>query len=49
MNHLCAEAPVLGLFVARSVVRRVSAVVAELVLVISGHVGVLEVTVVLLL
>ena len=49
MNHLCAEAPVLGLFVARSVVRRISAVVAELVLVISGHVGVLEVAVVLLL
>ena len=58
MNHLnnindnadlCAEAPVLGLFVTRSVVRRVTAVVAEFVLVLAWNVGVLEISVVLLL
>ena len=48
-NYLCAEAPVLGLFVAGSVVRWVAAVVSELVLVIAWNIGVLEVSVVLLL
>ena len=49
LNYLCAEAPVLGLFVAGSVVRRVTAVVSEFVLVIAWNIGVLEVSVVLLL
>lgn len=48
-RDLGAETPVLGLLVAGSVVRRIAAVVAELVFVIAGHVGVLEVAVVLLL
>ena len=49
LNYLCAEAPVLGLFVAGSVMSRVSAVVSELVLAFAWNIGVLEVSVVLLL
>ncbi len=40
---------VLGLLVARGVVRRISAVVTKLILLISGYVGVLKVAVVFLL
>ena len=48
-RDLGAEAPVLGLFVAGSVMISIAAVVAELVLAYCWHVGVLEVAVVLLL
>ena len=40
---------VLGLLVARSVVGRISAVVAEFVLIVAGHVSILEIAVVILL
>ena len=40
---------VLGLLVAGSVVGRISAVVAEFVLVVAGHVSILEIAVVFLL
>jgi len=46
---LSAETPVLGLLVARGVMVGVAALVPELVLVVAGYVGVLEVTVVVLI
>ena len=45
---LSAEAPVLALLVTGSVMVRVASFVPEFVLVVTGHVGVLEVTVVVL-
>ena len=46
---LSAETPILGLLVARGVMVGVAALVPELVLVVAGYVGVLEVTVVVLI
>ncbi len=49
MTYLGAETVILGLFVMITSVSSITAVVAEFVFVLAGHIGVLEVTVVVLL